>query len=59
MSSWVAATSTASLMAIPSEPVESGSSARIVRPAFVSGDGEGTTDAPKAWIIERRYGFCR
>ena len=36
VSSLVAATSSASLMAMPSEPVESGSSARMVRPAFVS-----------------------
>ena len=35
MSSFVAAISIASLIAIPSEPVESGCSAKIPRPAFV------------------------
>ena len=35
----------------------SGSSARIARPAAVSGDGLGTISAPQAWIIERRFGF--
>ena len=58
VSSWVAATSTASLMAIPRLPVEFGSAARIVRPAFVSVDGEGVTVAPKVSMKLRRYGFC-
>ena len=58
VSSCVAATSTASLIAIPRLPVESGSDSRMVRPAFVSVDGEGTTVAPKVWMKERRYGFC-
>jgi hypothetical protein len=54
----VAASSTASEIAIPRLPGESGCSARIARPAFVSSDGLATTSAPQVWIIERRYGFC-
>ena len=40
------ATSTASLMAQPREPVVSGSLARIARPTFVVFDGLGVTLAP-------------
>lgn len=39
-------TSTASLMAMPSDPGLSGSLARMARPLSVSGDGLGCTDAP-------------
>ena len=52
------ASSTASLMAMPRLPGESGSSARTVRPAFVSLDGEGMTVAPNDSMKLRRYGFC-
>ena len=58
VSSRVAASSTASLMAIPRLPVDSGSAARMVRPAFVSVEGDATTVPPKVWMKERRYGFC-
>ncbi len=58
VSSRVAASSMASLMAIPRLPVLSGSAARTWRPAFVSVDGEGTTVAPNVSMNERRYGFC-
>jgi hypothetical protein len=54
--SW-AATSTASLIAMPSEPVESGCSASTARPAAVSSDGLGCTVPPKVSIIILRYGF--
>ena len=57
MSSRVAASSTASEMAIPRLPGESGLASSIWRPALVSGDGLGTTLAPQASIIIRRYGF--
>ena len=57
VSSRGAAASTASEMAIPSEPVESGCSARILRPAFVSWDGLAMTRPPNASIRPRRYGF--
>jgi len=39
-------TSTASLMAMPSEPGELGSFSRMARPDAVSGDGEGCRVAP-------------
>ena len=52
-----AATSTASLIAIPSDPVESGCCARIVRPASVRSEGLGWTVPPKVSIMIRRYGF--
>ena len=54
MSSRPPATSTASEIAIPSEPV---GCSRLARPAFVSSDGERWTVAPQVSIIERRYGF--
>ena len=38
-------------------PGESASRSSIARPAFVSGDGLGTTLAPHVSIIIRRYGF--
>ena len=57
MSSWVAASSTASLIAIPSDPVESGCASRIARPEFVSFDGEANTSAPNVSMKMRRYGF--
>jgi len=58
VSSRTTAASTASLMAIPRLPGQSGSAARIWRPAWVSLDGLGMTVAPQTRIIERRYGFC-
>ncbi len=54
----VAAASTASEMAIPSDPGELGSCSRIARPACVLSDGLGVTEAPKVCIRLRRYGFC-
>jgi hypothetical protein len=51
--SW-AATSTASEIAIPSEPVVCSA---WPRPDCVRSDGERCTVAPQASIIERRYGF--
>src|SRR5919109_3452312 len=53
----VAATSTASEMAIPSEPGDSGSFSSTARPEFVLSEGLGVTVAPKACIMLRRYGF--
>jgi hypothetical protein len=46
VSSFVAATSTASEMAMPRLPVESGLSSRIARPEFVFCDGLACTFAP-------------
>ena len=57
VSSRCAACSTASEIAIPRLPVESGCSARIARPDAVSSDGLGTQRAPNASISARRYGF--
>ena len=42
----VAAASTASEMAMPNEPLESGSRSRIARPAWVCSEGLGVTEAP-------------
>ena len=53
----MAACSTASLMAMPSEPEESGCSARMARPALVSSDGLATQLPPQVSIIRRRYGL--
>ena len=58
VSSRVAASSTASLMAMPSEPGEFGSSSRTFLPDCVSGLGLATTCAPHVSIMIRRYGFC-
>ena len=58
VSSRVAASSTASLIAMPSEPGEFGSCPRIFLPAWVSGLGLATTWAPQVSIMIRRYGFC-
>jgi hypothetical protein len=58
VSSRCAASSTASEIAIPRLPGESGCCSRIARPDCVSCDGLGTISAPQAWIIERRFGFC-
>ena len=57
MSSCVAASSTASLMAMPSDPVESGCAAWIARPLFVRSEGDATTPAPNVSMKMRRYGF--
>ena len=57
VSSACAATSTASEIAMPSEPGWSGSSSSWARPAAVSGDGERCTVPPNVSIIRRRYGF--
>ena len=57
MSSRVAASSTASLIARPSDPGLAGHSASILRPYSVVGDGLATTDAPYASMSIRRYGF--
>ena len=54
---FVTASSTASLIARPSEPEHSGSCASICRPAFVLGLGDATTVAPQVSIMFRRYGF--
>ena len=53
-SSWVAASSTASEIAMPRLPGESGSSARMPRPALVSLVGDACTVAPQVSIIARR-----
>ena len=50
----VAAASTASLMAMPSEPVLSGSRSRIIRPACVRSLGLAVTSAPNACMMARR-----
>jgi len=50
----VAASSTASLMAIPKEPGESGSAPSTRRPAWVWGLGLGWTVAPQVSIMDRR-----
>ena len=42
---------------MPSDPGESGSWSSTVRPALVSGDGEGITLAPQVSMIERWYGL--
>ena len=57
MSSCVAASSTASLIAMPRDPVESGCSPRIARPEFVVSDGDASTSAPNVSMKTRRYGF--
>ena len=49
--------STASEMAMPSDPGESGSLASTSRPAWVARDGDGCTVAPQVCIIVRRCGF--
>ena len=54
VSSRIAASSTASLMAMPRLPGEFGSCSRIFLPAWVSGLGLGTTWAPQVSIITRR-----
>ena len=54
VSSRVAASSTASLIAMPRLPVLAGSASRIPRPDAVSGEGLGTTSPPQVRIIERR-----
>ncbi len=50
--------STASLMAMPRLPVQSGSSASILLPTSVRSVGLGYTSAPNSLIITFRYGFC-
>jgi len=51
------AASTASLIAMPRLPGESGSAARIFAPAVVARDGLACTVAPQVSIMVRRYGF--
>ena len=51
------ASSTASLMAMPRLPSDSGSSASTARPALVLSLGLGITSAPQSCIMLRRYGF--
>ena len=51
------AASTASLIAMPRLPVESGCRASISAPALVARDGLACTVAPQVSIIVRRYGF--
>ena len=58
VSSRVAASSTASLIAMPRLPGEFGSCWRTCLPACVSGLGLATTCAPQVSIMIRRYGFC-
>ena len=58
VSSRVAASSTASLMAMPSEPGEFGILLEDFLPAWVSWLGLATTWAPQVSIMMRRYGFC-
>jgi len=54
----VAATSIASLIAIPSDPVDSGSASSTFLPAWVVEVGDGRTSAPNVSMKMRRYGFC-
>ncbi len=54
MSGRWAASSTASLIAIPSDPVVNSA---LALPASVRSLGERWTWAPQVCIIERRYGF--
>jgi hypothetical protein len=54
VSSCVAASSTASEIAMPSDPWLPGSFARMPRPALVFGDGEAMTSAPHSCIIDLR-----
>ena len=58
MFAWVAASSTASEIAIPRLPVVSGSFSSTARPEAVSVDGLGWHSAPQTCIIILRYGFC-
>ena len=51
------AASTASLIAMPRLPVESGWAASMSAPALVARDGLACTVAPQVSIIVRRYGF--
>jgi len=51
---FVTASSTASLIARPSDPEQDGSTASLARPAFVSGLGDATTLAPQVSIMWRR-----
>jgi hypothetical protein len=53
----VTAASIASEMAMPRLPGVSGISSRMVRPAWVSGEGEGTHRAPHVSIMVLRKGF--
>ena len=53
----VTVSSTASLMAMPRLPSDSGSSASTARPALVWSLGLGMTLAPQSCIMLRRYGF--
>ncbi|OPZ47551.1 MAG: hypothetical protein BWY91_03325 [bacterium ADurb.BinA028] len=55
-SDW-AAISTASEIAMPSDPGESGCAARMARPAAVNSDGDGWTVPPNVSIMSRRYGL--
>src|SRR5690606_34812587 len=57
VSARLAASSTASEMAMPSEPWLLGSAARILRPASVRLLGLAITSPPQVCIIERRNGF--
>ncbi len=57
MSSRCAASSTASEIAIPRLPGESGCSSSTARPDCVSSEGLATISAPQVWISERRNGF--
>src|SRR5438046_10086967 len=58
VSSRVAASSTASLIAIPRLPGEFGSASRTFLPDCVSALGLAPTFAPYVSISTRRYGFC-
>src|SRR5206468_10167767 len=58
VSSRVAASSTASLIAIPRLPGEFGSASRTFLPDCVSALGLATTCAPYVSISTRRYGPC-
>jgi hypothetical protein len=45
-------------MAIPSDPVVSGSFSSIARPAWVRSEGDGWQIPPYTSICIRRYGFA-
>lgn len=57
VSELVAATSTASEIAMPRLPGLDGSDSRILRPDSVTVEGDGWTFAPHVSIISLRYGF--
>ena len=54
VSPWVAASSTASVMAMPKVPGVSGAAAKKALPELVRSEGLGYTSAPQVWIMDLR-----